>query len=224
MSYDKVVIRKMLKDLEELGEKKFFKEIMKEFNINKKIMLYYSKSRYIPVATLPRFNLIVSSKRGFISFYYNFYAFMHMRGTILPLVKDTMIFVARCVLSHEIGHILDESLPQNRKEHSGLIVNLTEKIIHHNIDIQNETESKTQLPIEVDNIIIQLKRNLIERETKAWDIGKQIIKFNNNNEEKLFYKMKEYALATYNYGDLATIVRDNNLETTIKFKKLLQGL
>ena len=36
--------------------------------------------------------------------------------------------------------------------------------------------------------------------------------------------MKEYALATYNYGDLATIISDNNLETTIKFKKLLQGL
>ena len=224
MSHEKVVIRKMLRDLEELGEKKLFKEIMKEFNVNKKVRLYYSKKRYIPVATLPRFNLIVSSKRGFISFYYNFYAFMHMRGTILPLVKETMVFVAKCVLSHEIGHILDEDLPNNRKDHTNLLVKLTENIIHHNIDIQRETEFKSQLPIEIENIIIQLKRNLIERETKAWDIGKQIMSFKDNYEENLFYKMKEYALATYNYGDLSTIIRDNNLDVTIKFKKLLQGL
>ena len=43
--------------------------------------------------------------------------------------------------------------------------------------------------------------------------------FKNENEKFLFSKIREYALATYNYGDLKTIVKENNLEVFFKYKR-----
>ena len=41
----------------------------------------------------------------------------------------------------------------------------------------------------------------------------------NEDEKFIFNKIKEYALATYNYGDLKTIVKENNLDVFFKYKR-----
>ena len=43
--------------------------------------------------------------------------------------------------------------------------------------------------------------------------------FENEDEKFIFNKIKEYALATYNYGDLKTIVKENNLDVFFKYKR-----
>ena len=35
----------------------------------------------------------------------------------------------------------------------------------------------------------------------------------------IFNKIREYALATYNYGDLKTIVKENNLDVFFRYKR-----
>ena len=73
--------------------------------------------------------------------------------------------------------------------------------------------------MELENCVLTFKRNLVHRECTAWEIGKSIINFNNENEKFIFNKIKEYALATYNSGDLKTIVKENNLDIFFKYKK-----
>ena len=48
---------------------------------------------------------------------------------------------------------------------------------------------------------------------------KSIMNFENEDEKFIFNKIKEYALATYNYGDLKTIVKENNLDVFFKYKR-----
>ena len=69
--------------------------------------------------------------------------------------------------------------------------------------------------------IIQFKKNNVTREINAWNIGKTIANFQSDTERYIFEKIKEYALATYNYGNLKDIVAENNVEKYIK--SLLQS-
>lgn len=92
-------------------------------------------------------------------------------------------------------------------------------MINYNIDISKEDYYKNNLPKDLEESVVSLKKNLIERESTAWEIAKNIMNFKSEKEKFLFSKIREYALATYNYGDLKTIVKENNLEVFFKYKR-----
>ena len=62
-----------------LGEKKLFKNFIKEFNskIDKKVHLYYSHRKDMPICALPKLKVLLISKIGFLSFCYNFYFYVN---------------------------------------------------------------------------------------------------------------------------------------------------
>ena len=82
-----------------------------------------------------------------------------------------------------------------------------------NIDLEDEYYYKKNLPLELEDCIIEFKKNSIAREINAWNIGKTILDFESELEQYIFEKMKEYALATYNYGNLKNIVIENNIKS-----------
>ena len=92
-------------------------------------------------------------------------------------------------------------------------------MIYYNIDISKDNYQKDKLPLDLEKSVITFKKNLIERESTAWEIAKTIVNLDNNSDIVIFDKIKEYALATYTYGDLKTIVRENNLDVLFKYKK-----
>lgn len=205
-----------------LGGKKLFKNYIKEFNskIDKKVYLYYSYKKDTPICALPKLKMMLVSKMGFISFCYNFYFYVNTFSSYnIDISEENLKIIAKCVCSHEIGHILDDSISNNRWQHSKILTDIIEKMMYYNIDISNEDYYKHNLPKELEESVIFFKKNLIERESIAWEIGKNIMTFNNEKEKFLFSKIREYALATYNYGDLKTIVKENNLEFVFKYKR-----
>lgn len=205
-----------------LGGKKLFKNCIKEFNskIDKKVHLYYSYKKDTPICALPKFKMLLVSKIGFLSFCYNFYFYVNTFNSYnIDISEENLKIIAKCVCSHEIGHILDENISTNRWQHSKILTDIIEKMMYYNIDISKEDYYKDNLPKELEESVIVFKKNLIERESIAWEIAKNIINFNTEKEKFLFSKIREYALATYNYGDLKTIVKENNLEFVFKYKK-----
>ena len=205
-----------------LGGKKLFKNCIKEFNtkIDKKVHLYYSNKKDTPICALPKLRMLLVSKVGFLSFCYNFYFYVNTFNSYnIDISEENLRIIAKCVCSHEIGHILDESISNNRWQHSKILADIMEKMMYYNIDISREDYYKNNLPKDLEESVIFFKKNLIERESIAWEIAKNIMNFNNEKEKFLFSKIREYALATYNYGDLKTIVKENNLEFVFKYKK-----
>ena len=102
----------------------------------------------------------------------------------------------------------------NIKSHSIKIITLIAKTIKkYNIDLEDEYYYKKNLPLELEDCIIEFKKNSIAREINAWNIGKTILDFESELEQYIFEKMKEYALATYNYGNLKNIVIENNIKS-----------
>ncbi len=203
----------------ELGEKKLLKNVFKNITSNKKVFLYYSKRGNIPICVLPRLRLILSSRSGFLSFCFNFFSFMSCYSTPITVNHANIQYIANCVISHEIGHILDPDVYQAKEDYAIILTNLIEKLIKYDVNIKDENCHKKNLPPDLEECILDLKKNLISRETKAWDIAETILKFQSEKERYLFYKIKEYALATYNYGNLKTIVKEHNLETFLKYRK-----
>ena len=67
--------------------------------------------------------------------------------------------------------------------------------------------------------VIELKKNLINRESRAWGIGRTIIDLENEKDEIIFNNLKEYALATYNFGNLKSIVKEHNIDVFFKYKR-----
>lgn len=205
-----------------LGGKKLFKNCIKEFNskIDKKVHLYYSNKKDTPICALPKLRMLLVSKVGFLSFCYNFYFYVNTFNSYnIDISEENLKIIARCVCSHEVGHILDESISNNRWQHSKILADIMEKMMYYNIDISREDNYKNNLPKDLEESVIFFKKNLIERESIAWEIAKNIMNFNSEKEKFLFSKIREYALATYNYGDLKTIVKENNLEFVFKYKK-----
>ena len=123
------------------------------------------------------------------------------------------------VLSHEVGHLLDSEISNTKYEYGDILTNIIDKLIEYNIDITNNDFYKENLPSDLEKYVVDLKKNLINRESKAWDIGKTIIYFENENEKLIFNKVKEYALATYNYGNLKTIIKEHNIDVFFKYKR-----
>lgn len=212
-------IRKIAIYYNELGEKKVLKKSLSNLDINKRVYLFYSKNRNVPICALPKLKLILSSKPGFLSFCYNFYAFVNMYDYTVPITSSNIKSIAKFVVSHEVGHILDPDIYNSKDEYAVILSTLIEKLLEYDIDIKNQDLHKMNLPSEVEECVINLKRNLVSRETKAWVIAKSLLNFENPKEEFLFNKVKEYALATYNFGNLKNIIKEHNLETYFKYRK-----
>ena len=71
----------------------------------------------------------------------------------------------------------------------------------------------------MEECVIRLKKNLISRESKAWDIARDFLNIEDDKEKLIFNKMKEYALATYNFGNLKNIIREHNIDIYFKYKR-----
>lgn len=219
-SADILDFKKIVLCFAELGEKKLFKKTIKELDINKKVHLYYSHSGNIPICALPTFRLVLVSKQGFLSFCFNFFTFIKWSNNKTVIITPSTIkTIAKCVISHEVGHILDPDISAAKYEYSDILSNIVDKLIEYNIDITHDDFYKDNLPSDLEMYVIELKKNLINRESKAWDIGKTIIDFDNEKEKVIFNKIREYALATYNYGNLKSIVKEHNIDVFFKYKR-----
>ena len=218
---DNILINKILLSYENLGEKKIIKEIIRNVGINKKLYMIYFKKKFIPICTLPKFKIILVSKQGFVSFCYNFYSFLHSKNIFLNISKHNIFSIAKFVIYHEIGHILDSNIDDSRYEYSQLIKTFVNKLIEYDIDIDIENLHKKSLPIDLEECIINLKKNLINRESIAWSIAHDLLEFKDKNEEFIFNNMKEYALATYNFGNIKNIISENNIDIFLKYKKVI---
>ncbi|MGL5347784.1 MAG: hypothetical protein ACRDA3_10570 [Peptostreptococcaceae bacterium] len=219
--FDSSDIRKISIYYNELGEKKVLKKSLANLNINKKVFLIYSKKRNIPICALPKLRTILSSKQGFLCFCYNFFAFVNMYDYVIPITSSSIKSIAKFVVSHEVGHILDTDIYNTKEEYAVILSTLIEKIIEYDIDIKNYDLMKENLPQEVEDCVLALKKNLVSRETKAWTIARSFLEFENPTEELIFNKVKEYALATYNFGNLKNVIREHNLETYFKYRRYL---
>ena len=207
-------LRKIPIYYEELKGKKIFTKSLSEMDVDKKLVhiLYYKKYN-IPICSLPKLGIVIISQKGFLSFCYNFYLFINSFNTKNILItKQNIYSIGKVALCHEIGHILDPDL-SNIKSHSIKIITLiAETIKKYNIDL-DDYYYKKNLPLEIEDSIIQFKKNNVTREINAWNIGKTILDFESELEQYIFEKMKEYALATYNYGNLKNIVIENNIKS-----------
>ena len=208
-------LRKIPIYYEELKGKKIFTKSLSEMDVDKKLVhiLYYKKYN-IPICSLPKLGIVIISQKGFLSFCYNFYLFINSFNTKNNLItKQNIYSIGKVALCHEIGHILDPDL-SNIKSHSiKIITSIAETIKKYNIDLEDEYYYKKNLPLELEDCIIKFKKNSIAREINAWNIGKTILDFESELEQYIFEKMKEYALATYNYGNLKNIVIENNIKS-----------
>ncbi len=218
-SFDTEIYKKIVLYYQELGEKKLLKKSLKNININRKVFLHYSKYKNIPICTLPQFKLILASRLGFLSFCYNFFTFVNVNKTIVSINLDSIDSIAKFVLSHEIGHILDPDISSSKEEYATILSDIVDKIIKYNIDINKIDFYKDNLPYDLEECVIRLKKNLINRESKAWDIARDFLNIEDDKEKLIFNKMKEYALATYNFGNLKNIVREHNIDIFFKYKR-----
>lgn len=218
-SFDTEIYKKIVLYYQELGEKKLLKKSLKDININRKVFLHYSKYKNIPICTLPQFKLILASKLGFLSFCYNFFTFVNVNKTIVSINLDSIDSIAKFVLSHEIGHILDPDISSSKEEYATILSDIVDKIIKYNIDINKIDFYKDNLPYDLEECVIRFKKNLINRESKAWDIARDFLNIEDDKEKLIFNKMKEYALATYNFGNLKNIIREHNIDIYFKYKR-----
>jgi len=204
----------------DLGEKKLFKKSIKNLNTNKKVHLYYSHRGNIPICALPKLKLVLVSRQGFLSFCFNFFTFLKWSNNQdIIIIPNTIEIIAKSVISHEVGHLLDSDISTTKYEYSDILSNIIDKLIEYNIDITKNDFYKENLPTDLEMYVVDLKKNLINRESKAWDIGKTILDFQNENDKLIFNKVKEYALATYNYGNLKSIIKEHNIDVFFKYKR-----
>ena len=218
-SFDTETYKKIALYYKELGEKNLLKKSLKDIGINRKVFLHYSKYKNIPICTLPQFKLILASRLGFLSFCYNFFTFVNVNKTIVSINLDSIDSIAKFVLSHEIGHILDPDISSSKEEYATILSDIVDKIIKYNIDINKIDFYKDNLPYDLEECVIRLKKNLINRESKAWDIARDFLNIEDDKEKLIFNKMKEYALATYNFGNLKNIIREHNIDIFFKYKR-----
>ena len=202
-----------------LGEKRLLKKSLSALNINKKVFLYYARNGHIPICALPKLRLVLSSKSGFLSFCYNFFHFMNCYRYPVPISTTNISSIAKFVLSHEVGHILDPDVYASKEEYTNILSTIIDKLIKYEIDIEKTDFYKKNLPSDLEECVVMLKKNLISRESKAWDIAKSIVVFNDDEDIYLFERIREYALATYNFGNLKNIVKDHNIENILKYRK-----
>lgn len=218
---DTYMIKQILTTYEGLGEKKLIKEIVKDIQVNKKLYLLYFKRKLVPICTLPRLRLILVSKQGFISFCFNFFSFLYSKKIFINISSTNISSIAKFVIYHEVGHILDTNIQKNRSEYTQILTTFIDKLIEYDIDVDINNLHKQNLPADVEECVIRLKKNLIERESIAWNIAYDILDLKDKNEELIFSNMREYALATYNFGNIKNIISENNIDMFLKYKKVI---
>ena len=217
---DIIDFKKIILCYNDLGEKKLFKKSIKNLNTNRKVHLYYSHKGNIPICALPKLKLVLVSRQGFLSFCFNFFTFLKWSNNKDIIINsNTIEIIAKSVISHEVGHLLDSDISTAKYEYSDILSNIIDKLIEYNIDVTKNDFYKENLPTDLEMYVVDLKKNLINRESKAWDIGKTILYFENDNEKLIFNKVKEYALATYNYGNLKSIIKEHNIDVFFKYKR-----
>lgn len=54
----------------------------------------------------------------------------------IPVSKTNIASIAKFVLSHEIGHILDPDVYASKEEYTNILSNIVEKLIEYDIDIE----------------------------------------------------------------------------------------
>lgn len=217
---DIIDLKKIAMCFAELEEKKLFKRTIKDLKSNKKVHLYYSHSGNIPICALPKLKLVLVSRQGFLSFCFNFFSFIKMSDNKnIAITPSNIQTIAKCVISHEIGHILDPDISNAKFEYSDILSKIIDKLVEYNVDITDNEFHKGNLPYDLEVHVLELKKNLINRESKAWDIGKTLLNFDSEKEEIIFNSVKEYALATYNFGNLKSIVKEHNIDVFFKYKR-----
>lgn len=205
----------------DLGEKKLLKSAIKSLGVNK-VYLYYSKYKKIPICALPNMNLILASRHGFLSFCYSFYIFLNTCNEYtITMSPYTIGLIAKFTMAHEIGHILDPDINEIRYKYGDIISELIDQILDSNLDPTMDVFYDSTLPDDINLSVLNLKKNLIERECRAWNICKNLIVFEDDYELLVFNKIREYALATYNTGNLKSIIKEHNLDTYFKYHKYL---
>lgn len=204
---------------DELNAKKIFKNFLSNINknTNKKIHLFYYKNSDLPICALPKLKIVVISRKTFLSFCYTFYLFISSFNTKdIVISKENIYTIAKCALHHEVGHILDPEISTLKYNYKDILLSICDIIYKYNIDLEDNFYYKDNLPIELEELIINFKRNVTTREMNAWNIGASLMDFESDTERYIFNKIKEFALATYNYGNLKNIVIDHNLKNFIK--------
>jgi hypothetical protein len=220
-SCDSSLINKLLIAYADLGERKIMKKIIRDININKKLYMFYFKRKFVPICTLPKFRIILVSKQGFISFCYNFFSFLYSKNIFINVSYKNIMSIAKFIIYHEVGHILDESINETKAEYNQTLKTFINKLIEYDIDIDVENLHKKNLPSDVEECVIKLKKNLINRESIAWKIAYEMIDFEDKNEKLIFNNMREYALATYNFGNIQNIINENNIDIFLRYKKIV---
>ncbi|MDU2694878.1 MAG: hypothetical protein E7C39_12180, partial [Intestinibacter bartlettii] len=154
---------------EELRGKKLFTKALSEIDVNKKsVHLFYYKNANIPICALPKLGVVIISKRGFLSFCYNFYFFINSFNTKnIEISKQNIFSIAKSALSHEIGHLLDPNLSNIKSASNEIILSIANGIIKYNIDLKDDYYYKKNLPLEIEDSIIQFKKNNVTREINA---------------------------------------------------------
>ena len=106
-------------------------------------------------------------------------------------------FMEMCFGDYE-GRKTDEVMKENPNWDIGLIMKGNTELSAPNGENLNEVRARVA--------------NTMNKIIKA-NIGKTILDFESELEQYIFEKMKEYALATYNYGNLKNIVIENNIKS-----------
>lgn len=211
--------RKIATYYKTLGEKKLFKSSLKSLSLNKRVFLFYFKYKNIPICALPRLRSILASRHSFLSFCYNFFNFVNSNGVCVEISPDSLSLIAKFIVSHEVGHIVDKNIYRSKEQYTAIIYSIIDKIIKYNIDVSNNNIHKENIPDDLEKSLIALKKNLIDREVTAWNNAKSMVNLKDSHEEFIFNKVKEYALATYNFGNLKSVVKEHNIDTILKYTK-----
>lgn len=203
---------------DELNGKKMFKKFINDINSktnNKKVHLLYHHRKPLPICALPTLRIVVVSRINFLSFCFTFYNFIDSFSTKDIIVsKENIYSIAKCAVYHEVGHIFDPNIFKLKYNYRNILLSIYDIVIKYNINLEDNYDYKNHLPQELENLVLDFKKNIILREMNAWTNGKSIIDFNSETEKLIFDKMREFAIATYNYGDVKTILNEHNLKTT----------
>ena len=70
-------------------------------------------------------------------------------------------------------------------------------MIDYNIDISKDDYNKNTLPKELEDSVVIFKKNLVERESTAWEIAKNLIDFKSEKEKFIF--LRDRILSFFHY-------------------------
>lgn len=196
---------------ESIGGEKYVNELFKTFDLDSNIKFKFSNNFNIPFQLKPVYNknhtkfIVKGSKSGLIKLYTNLYENMKHKNIDIEPTEESIKATLKAVIAHEIGHALDTELiiSSNKQKDivkqfgnyiSGISVDYNLKKMDFNILFITDSTKQEDIKDSIDD----MKKTLIYRETNAWNIGRNIIKFDNYKEEEMFNILKEFSLATYN--------------------------